>query len=206
MEISTPGELFVGNAHGFTYGVEGYSDKSFFRRTAFPGVQPFMESSEPASMDYRIFYSDHSLLHRLVLWSVCCCRRCSSFARRQHADSLEFSEPASMDYRILYSDHSLRYRSVLWSMCCCRRCSFFALRQHVAPWSPASLRAWTTGYVVGDHSLRYRLALWSRYCCRRCSFFARRQHNPTTPAYSSGTRRNSRVRTQPGCATPSASV
>jgi hypothetical protein len=148
MEISTPGELFVGNAHGFTYGVEGYSDKSFFRRTAFPGVQPFMESSEPASMDYRIFYSDHSLLHRLVLWSVCCCRRCSSFARRQHADSLEFSEPASMDYRILYSDHSLRYRSVLWSMCCCRRCSFFALRQHVAPWSPASLRAWTTGYYV----------------------------------------------------------
>ena len=123
-------------------------------------MQPSLEFSEPASMDYRILCSDHSLLHRLVLWSVCCCRRCSSFARRQHVASLESSEPASMDYRIFCSDHSLRYRSVLWSV----------------------------------------------YCCRRCSFFARRQHGSTTSAYSSGTRRNSRVRAQPGCATPSASA
>jgi len=37
------------------------------------------------SMDDRILCSDHSLLHRSVLWLMCCCRRCSFFARRQHA-------------------------------------------------------------------------------------------------------------------------
>ena len=54
---------------------------SFFARRQH--VAP-LESSEPASMDYRIFCSDHSLRYRLALWSIYCCRRCSSFARRQH--------------------------------------------------------------------------------------------------------------------------